>query len=464
MLLIANKLIFLFFILILHSNSFTLIALEGTSLKDCKIKFHNEDWRDIDDCDKTDIDQWWGGGDIKSSDLNIDYNLGDKVNVWIKVFNNLPYHNFPENYEDFCCIYMNIFINEYVIHNEKDFIYYCSNCDCQKSYSDKTYCHFEQDKRLYCIPVRGKEYNFFVRINGYHELDLMDTYTQITNFYKIYGKDYYLTENQDKQEIKFSSDSILVSSFYSKHKVNLNELSIKYSFEGYGYFTTIYGENLPSSGEFGSDIIFIKPKDIEGNETFHTKLTTQTVSKFGNDKGKGTSETAEFNFYFCAPGYKMYENKTCYKCYESCFDCSEPGNDTNHNCEKCNHLNPYYFYLNYSKNCNASCKSMNKVRKEKTEFICIEKDECQNYISSDEESCIASCPSESEYFDNRTGIVSQLCLKNCDEYISNDQTTCLESCERTNQLTDNINMNKKCTTENLCVIYKKFINSDKTLL
>lgn len=84
MLLIANKQIFLFCILILQSNSFTLIALEGTSLKDCKIKFHNEDWRDIDDCDKTDIDQWWEGGDIKSSDLNIDYNLGDKVNVWIK--------------------------------------------------------------------------------------------------------------------------------------------------------------------------------------------------------------------------------------------------------------------------------------------------------------------------------------------------------------------------------------------
>ena len=70
----------------------------------------------------------------------------------------------------------------------------------------------------------------------------------------------------------------------SKHKVILDELSIKYSFNGLGEFITINGENLSSSGEISSDIIFIKPKNIEGNETFHTKFTAQTISKFGYNK------------------------------------------------------------------------------------------------------------------------------------------------------------------------------------
>ena len=49
---------------------------------------------------------------------------------------------------------------------------------------------------------------------------------------------------------------------------------------------------------------------------------------------------------------------------------------------------------------------MNKVRSEKTEYTCIDKDECKYYISSDEESCIENCSSELEYFDNRTGTLS----------------------------------------------------------
>jgi len=179
--------------------------------------------------------------------------------------------------------------------------------------------------KLYCNPIGGKEYNFFVRINGYHELDLMDAETVINNYYKLFGSDFYLSEFQDNQEIKFSSDNILISNYDPKHIVNLNELSIKYSIEGLGEFITINGETLSSSGVIGSDIIFIKPKNIEGNETFHTKFTAQTISKFGYNKTSPTSEPAEFNFYFCAPGYKMSENKTCYKCFESCFIRSEPG-------------------------------------------------------------------------------------------------------------------------------------------
>ena len=448
----SNK-IFLFLTLILQFNTFTIRRIIGTSLQDCRVKFHDRDWQDIKDCDQTDFDPGWSGGDV-SSDLNIDYNLGDKIFVWIKVFNKLP-----ENYENYCCIYFNLFINEYYIGNTLDYIYYCSNCDCTDSLGEKTFCHKWDDKRLYCTPVRGKEYQFYFMINGYNELNLMYAATELTDFYKIIGADFYLTEEETK-EIKFSSNSILKSNYYSQHKVILDELSIKYSFEGQGEFRTINDEILPSSGEIGSDIIFIKPNNITGNETFNTKLTVQTISKFGKDKGKNTSEPSEFNFYFCAPEYKMHKNGSCYKCFESCFDCSEPGNDTNHQCDKCNHQNPYYFYLNDTKNCFKSCKSANKIRIEKAKHLCIDADECETYISSDEESCILNCTSEFEYFDNRTGNVSKICLNNCDDYISNDNTVCLDSCKRINQLINNITANKQCTTENMCSLYKKYIDSN----
>ena len=456
--------LFLFFVFIFKSHSFTIHKIHGDKLKDCKIKIQNLDWYNLEDCDKTEFDEGWGGDTYIADNLHYDYNLGDIFNIWIKVFNNLPYHNDKLNYDydDYCCIYLMFCINEYCIDGGKDYVHYCTDCDCNASFGDKTFCHKYGDKRMYCNPVRGKEYNFFIRINGYHELDLMETHTEIHDYYKINGYTYYLSEIQDEEEIKFSSSNILSGNHDQKHKVILDELSIKYSYEGLGEFKTIYGDHLPYSGEIGSDIIFIKPKNIEGNETFHTKFIAQTISKFGSDKGTETSEPSEFNFYYCAPGYKMDENKTCYKCFESCFNCSEPGNYITHNCEKCNHLNPYYFYLNNTKNCNPSCKSIGKVREEKTKYICIDKDECKHYISSDEESCITNCSLEAEYFDNRTGDVDQLCLKYCDEYISNDHSTCLDSCIRLNQLTDNINMNKICTTENLCIKFKKYINSKKT--
>ena len=52
----------------------------------------------------------------------------------------------------------------------------------------------------------------------------------------------------------------------------------------------------------------------------------------------------------------MDKNRICFKCFESCYNCSEPGNSIIHNCERCNHLNLYYFYINETKNCNPSCK------------------------------------------------------------------------------------------------------------
>ena len=65
-------------------------------------------------------------------------------------------------------MYLMFCINEYCIDGGKDYVHYCTNCNCTSSFGDKTFCHKYGDKRKYCNPVRGKEYNFFIRINGYH--------------------------------------------------------------------------------------------------------------------------------------------------------------------------------------------------------------------------------------------------------------------------------------------------------
>ena len=188
-------------------------------MQDCKIKFHNRDWQIIKDCDQTVFDPSWQGDDASALDLNINYNLGDKIYVWIKVFNNLP-----DSLNYYCNIYFHLYINEYYINNKYDYIYYCTNCGCTNSHNDKTFCHLGEDTRLDCTPVRGKEYQFYFMINGYNELNLMDVYTNINNYYKITGYDYYLPEEEETKEIKFSSDSILKSSYYPGHKVILDEL------------------------------------------------------------------------------------------------------------------------------------------------------------------------------------------------------------------------------------------------
>ena len=131
-----------------------------------------------------------------------------------------------QNYEDFCSIYITIWINEYQIVNEKDYIYYCYDCDCTSSLGEKTFCHKWGDKRLYCNPQRGKVYNFFIMINGYNELNLMNAYLNVSNYYRLIKNDYYLSENEERVYIKFSSDSVLVVNSNKSIKVNLDELSI----------------------------------------------------------------------------------------------------------------------------------------------------------------------------------------------------------------------------------------------
>ena len=80
------------------------------------------------------------------------------------------------------------------MNNDYDYIYYCTNCGCTESIGDKTYCHKWGDKRLYCQPAAGKDYNFFIRINGLYELDLMNAYTSIRDYYKFNCDHTYLED------------------------------------------------------------------------------------------------------------------------------------------------------------------------------------------------------------------------------------------------------------------------------
>ena len=413
----------------------------ASSLKDCKIRFLNESWIDIDNCDRKNFDPSWKGGMEQINNLNLDYNLGDKLYVTIKFFNNVPV------YDDYCSVYLSLRINEYLIDNKHEFIYYCTNCGCTVSTGDKTFCHqYGGDLRMHCTPEAGKEYYFYIRINGLSELDSMDAIVKNRNYYQFLGDNYYLGDTQEIMHLKFSSDSILKVKDYPRHKVNLNELLIQYSFEGEGeFFYTYNNTKLNNSGTIGEDIYFKKDMNLTDGNPHRMILTVNTIAKFGLDRKNSTSNTAEFIFNYCSNGYKMDDKKNCYKCYESCITCSARGENFLHNCYECNNAHPYYYIAgnNNTKNCYSSCKIVDKIRKDKDSKICIDKRECDVYISSDEEICVNDCSQILEYFFNQDGVISEKCINKCDFWISEDNTTCTTNCSYIKQLTD--------STTNKCV-------------
>ena len=215
------KMIFNFCILLVFISFIKIYCLNvhylfASSLKDCKIKFPNQSWLDVDDCDRTSWNESWEGA-MRETYLYIDYNIGDKLNITVKFYNNLP------PFVDYCSAYFALKVNEYVVNNNNDYIYYCTNCGCTESNGEKTYCHKWKDKRQYCQPEVGKEYNFYIRINGLYELDLMKASAEIDNYYELLGTTYFLEDNQEIMPLTFSSDKVLKVKYDSRHKVNLDE-------------------------------------------------------------------------------------------------------------------------------------------------------------------------------------------------------------------------------------------------
>ena len=436
---IYNFFIFLFLISSTKIYCLNVHQIMASSLKDCKIKFLNQSWLDLDDCDRKNFDPSWTGKWKETNNLYIDYNLGDKLYVTIKFYNNLP------EYPDYCSIHLMLKINEYLIDNGHDYIYYCTNCDCTASLGEKTYCHKYGDLRFYCTPEEGKEYYFFIRINGLNELDLMGATVNNKNYYQLLGDIYYLEDNQEIMSLKFSSDSVLKVKDDQRHKVNLNELLIQYSFEGEGEFFTYDNKKLNNSGTIAEDIYFKKDINLTDGNLHRMILTVNTIAKFGLNKYNSTSNSTEFIFNYCSNSYKMDDKKNCYKCFESCITCSARGEKHFHNCYECNSDHPYYYRagINNTKNCYSSCKNADKIRKDKDSKICINRGECPTYISSDEETCVNDCSQNSEYFFNQDGQISKTCINKCEFYISEDNTTCVTHCSYINQLTD--------STTNKCV-------------
>ena len=193
----------------------------------------------------------------------------------------------------------------------------------------------------------------------------MNITTNNQNYYKLLGNNYYLEDDRETMPLYFSSNSVLVVNFPdSRYKVNLDELLIQYSYEGDGEFYTMKNKKLNNSGVIGEDIYFKKLTNLNTSVIYNITLTAQTIAKFGKNKTTSTSNISEFNFFYCANGFKMFNKSFCYKCFESCFNCSEPGNSTYHNCLECNSNKSYYYFTDNqnTKNCYSSCKNANKLR------------------------------------------------------------------------------------------------------
>ena len=101
----------------------------------------------------------------------------------------------------------------------------------------------------------------------------------------------------NKKFLNFSSNSVLVVKMDSRHKVNLDELLIEYSYEGEGEFYTINYKKLNNSGKIGEDIYF-KKLNLNTCLIYEMKLRAHTISKFGKNKGTITSNDVEFYFYY----------------------------------------------------------------------------------------------------------------------------------------------------------------------
>ena len=140
--------------------------------------------------------------------------------------------------------------------------------------------------------------------------------------------------------------------------VNLDELSIKYSFEGSGDFYTINGQKLEKSGVLGSDIYFQRPNSTEGEILNNATLKVQTIAKFGRDKGNSTSEEAEFIFIIVQKVIKCLKIQVV-SCVLNPVQNVQILEMTIHNSDECN-IN--YLIIFSTKNCYNYCKSANKVR------------------------------------------------------------------------------------------------------
>ena len=138
---------FLFFISYSEIHCLNVHQIIASILRECKIKFLNQSWLDIDDCDRTNFEEYSPDESRETNDLYIDYKVGDKLDIYLKFYSHLPKQEYIDSY---CCVYLWIKINEYLIDNHFDYIYYCSNCGCSESHGDKTYCHKFGDDREYC--------------------------------------------------------------------------------------------------------------------------------------------------------------------------------------------------------------------------------------------------------------------------------------------------------------------------
>jgi len=67
---------------------------------------------------------------------------------------------------------------------------------------------------------------------------------QTKDYYELLGTTYFLEDNQEIMPLTFSSDKVLKVKYDSRHKVNLDELLIKYSTEDEGEFYTYNNKKL----------------------------------------------------------------------------------------------------------------------------------------------------------------------------------------------------------------------------
>ena len=362
----------------------------------------------------------------------------------------------------------------YCINDESNMIYfynlisslYNTKRDCSKNcYSDKRFLHIDTNK---CLPdcsnniTHNFTYNENCVTNCPRKTYLNPNYYNIPNLCEDLYCDYYYNfeQNECLNEIP---EGYFLNNSYEKtidkchddcrecdEKASLNNTNCKSCFPDKYLFFGNCVDNC-SDGYYSDDNDpskkICKCPDISclscSLESLSLNLCISCNDNYYPIFIKNNNNNLYNNYYKCSnniEGYYFDSNDLFYKkCYETCKNCNEKGDDMNNNCLECksnytfkydfpNDTNCYlicnnnYFYyfdneLNY--HCVENCPfEFNKQIESKRRCI----DECKNdniYKYEYENKCYEKCPPKTKN-DNF------LCILNCSFYYNFNQTDCIE--------------------------------------
>ena len=253
--------------------------------------------------------------------------------------------------------------------------------------------------------------------------------SSLTNFKYVFG---YLKNvkyiNLRKFKIADIKSDMLNETFIEIYS------SVKYCIEDSDTKTFLIGSKESKCSElcFQKNIkVDMDQVTCECNDYFKNEFLVKCY-----DECPGNNQTIDTdNKYICEgpvpENYYLDEDEMYRKCYISCQTCTQAGNETNNNCNKC--IDGYRFLNDSSaqtQNCYLDCEFYYYFN-ETNQYICTQSDSCpQNYknLITPRKKCIDDCKKDD--FNEYLYEYNNTCLKECPQETKNyeEEKLCLDEC------------------------------------